>query len=828
MSNSRPARWSAVPLLLVVVLLLGSVLIPARQTWRIMHLLRETTEVIEPARLLVDRLEFGLTVESAALEHYATSPDSVHRTRYIAALDDNRRLAAIEDLARMLDAEAIDRTVAIRNRVSAWRDICRTIIEDVLSPAQLTTAMQSQQASYWATLQDVTSLASYLAAEANARRDLIRRSERLSLLVNAALVLIALAAVFAVTALRQRERRLTRILQRRLKEEAALRHVAKTLGDATTTSDVMRRIAEGATAITHIPNAYLECMARDDGTAVDFVSIEDGRSPSPCSRKPRSGSLVETMSHDTGSLTERDVDSVGTASAASDLAPRDGLFAPLSSSEGVFGVLALFRDRSSAGFGEDTRRQMLTIADLASAALQRVAVQMTERRALEEAERRARQEAALREAAEALAAAFTVDEVTQQIARTALIATEARGAFVEQIVSGSSGPATELTVRATAGSNVPPLGSGLLYAASCAEHVLTGGEPVLIPDLARAEHQCAASLLTDPDCSAIVVPLGHAGAPIGALFVLSATLTPFRPDDLARAHTFGHLAALAYEKVRLLDEARNGRQQLERVIKSRSRLMRGFSHDVKNPLGAADGYAELLTAGIYGDLSDEQRESVTRIRRSLHSALDLIEDLHEMARAETGNISLSMKLVDLADLVRASGDEYRAAAEASGLSLFVDVGSVPIMIETDRVRVRQIISNLLSNAIKYTAQGSVELRARQELAEEDGSSDRWAVIDVSDTGRGIASEKWDAIFEEFVRLGASEKSGAGLGLAVSQRLAQALGGLITVHSEVGRGSTFTLRLPVHKIPSSGSSAATPPPSHTMTKELFRTLAALQA
>ena len=631
---ANDARWMTrfalrcmgdLPFILVVGLLVASVLVPARETWRIMRLLRETTEVIEPARILVARLEFGLTVESAALERYALSRDSTHRADYFAAQNDNRRLAAIEDLAHMLDTGVVERTRGIRNQITRWRAISHTIVDGHLSPATLPASLESEQTSYDAMLGDVTRLGAYLAVEGNTRRDLIRRSERLSLLVNAALVLIALAAVFAVAALRQRERLLTRILERRIREEAALR-----------------------------------------------------------------------------------------------------------------------------------------------------------------------------EAAETLAAAYTIDDVNQQIARTALAATDAQGAFIEHIAAGAAGSETVLIVGAAAGSGGPPLGSEAPYSGSCTEVVIRSGEPLLIPDLSHAELRCTASERTDAACSAIVLPLGHGSVPVGALFMLSGAKTPFRMDDLARARTFGHLAALAYEKVRLLDEARDGRGQLERVMNSRSRLMRGFSHDVKNPLGAADGYAELLTAGVYGPLSDDQRESVTRLRRSIRSALDLIDDLHEMARAETGNVQVSLSLVDLAELVRGSGDEYRAAVEATGLSLSADAGDALLMIETDRVRVRQILSNLLSNAIKYTASGSVELRIRQRSAENGANENGWLLVDVRDTGRGVPRDKWDTIFEEFVRLGASEKSGAGLGLAVSQRLAHALGGRITVESEVGRGSIFTLHLPYQK------------------------------
>jgi signal transduction histidine kinase len=220
--------------------------------------------------------------------------------------------------------------------------------------------------------------------------------------------------------------------------------------------------------------------------------------------------------------------------------------------------------------------------------------------------------------------------------------------------------------------------------------------------------------------------------------------------------------------------------------------MRGFSHDIKNPLGAADGYADLLAAGIFGPLSAEQRESVDRLRGSIQSALALIADLHEFARADTGHLSLSIEPVLLRDVVRASNDEFRAAAARRELSLSLQLSDDGLVVDTDALRVRQILSNLLSNAIKYTTRGSIVLRLRRVEEESAG----WATIDVEDTGEGIAADQVSLLFEEFVRLTASGEPGAGLGLAISKRLADALGGRLTVRSERGRGSCFTLWLPI--------------------------------
>ncbi len=423
-----------------------------------------------------------------------------------------------------------------------------------------------------------------------------------------------------------------------------------------------------------------------------------------------------------------------------------------------------------------------------------MALTVREQRALEEARRRARQEAALREAAEALAGAFTAGDVTQMIADAALKAVEGRGAFVEQINAGPS-DALKLVVRAVAGTGVPALESTQPFAGSQTEIVTKSGSPMLIEE--SANRSLTDANLQSPERTVIVVPLGSLGTPIGALFVLSPAGGRFRADDLERASIFGHLAALAYEKVRLLEEALEGRRKLELVIQSRSRLIRGFSHDVKNPIGAADGYAELLREGIYGPLSPAQESSINRIRGSIRTALSLIDELHELARAETGHLALSMEPVDIGDVVRGLGDEFEAAARARGLSLSVAAEPDLPIIETSVGRVRQIASNLLSNAIKYTGDGSVTLRAARRSDCRPLEDRDCVVLEVIDTGPGIPADRQEFIFQEFSRIGDSNKPGAGLGLAISRLLAQALGGQISVESAPGRGSTFTLWLPLH-------------------------------
>lgn len=266
------------------------------------------------------------------------------------------------------------------------------------------------------------------------------------------------------------------------------------------------------------------------------------------------------------------------------------------------------------------------------------------------------------------------------------------------------------------------------------------------------------------------------------------------------------LARALAEEAHARAETERRRVELERVTESKSRLMRGFSHDVKNPIGAADGYLQLLQDGLMDPLTPRQGVSIDRARRSLGQALRLIEDLLALAHADGDQLEVQRVPVNLNEIAHDVTEEFRAQAEQKGLSIACDHSGDGVMVESDPVRVRQVLSNLVSNAVKYTDRGSVTVRVRAEELR--------GVIEVADTGRGIPADGQPHVFQEFVRLDPHAAPGAGVGLAISQKIVQALGGEITVKSEVGRGSRFVLSLPVHTInrthPSGTESSVTAP------------------
>lgn len=263
------------------------------------------------------------------------------------------------------------------------------------------------------------------------------------------------------------------------------------------------------------------------------------------------------------------------------------------------------------------------------------------------------------------------------------------------------------------------------------------------------------------------------------------------------------LAAVAWtaRKTLVLSQAATaGRRSAELAMASRSALMRGVTHDLKNPLGAARGYADLLADGALGPLPEAQTKMVLRLRSLLTATLDTVNDLVELSRADAGALPIDRREANLTLIAREMLDDFRPSGEAAGLLLSFEActpasGHIPTVI-TDPARVRQVLGNLLSNAVKYTPRGgSVRVRVDMTVDDELG-----AVIacEVRDSGSGIPEALRERVFEEFFRVPATVAvaPGTGVGLAIARRVARLLGGDLRVRETEGGGATFSLLIPV--------------------------------
>lgn len=253
--------------------------------------------------------------------------------------------------------------------------------------------------------------------------------------------------------------------------------------------------------------------------------------------------------------------------------------------------------------------------------------------------------------------------------------------------------------------------------------------------------------------------------------------------------------------------------ELYRANRAKSEFLANVSHELRTPLAAIVGFVDLLREGAYGELTPRQIGPVERIESSANHLRELVEQVLDLAKMAAGRLEVHTELIKLRPFVIDVASEVESLMNEKSLAFSIAVPATLPRIATDPTHLRQILVNLLGNAIKFTANGGVSLRAAlvsdAELASLAVGANRrpllatggpWVALSVTDTGSGISAKDLDRIFEEFEQVNAgprgdSMRRGTGLGLAISRRLARLLGGDVTVESEEGRGSVFTVWLP---------------------------------
>ena len=248
--------------------------------------------------------------------------------------------------------------------------------------------------------------------------------------------------------------------------------------------------------------------------------------------------------------------------------------------------------------------------------------------------------------------------------------------------------------------------------------------------------------------------------------------------------------AMTSEELRALNEELHARTvDLEYAMGARSRFYASMSHELRTPINAILGYSALLLDEIYGPLNEAQVASIERTNKAANHLLELVNDILDLSKIEAGKMELHVEPVPFPDLVSDLFVTVGPFAAQQSTELRLTPPDEPFRIESDARKVRQILLNLLSNAIKFGEGRPVDVVCRRE-------GDGGLVVEVVDQGSGIAPDDQTRVFEEFVQLKqTSDVQGTGLGLPISRRLAELLGGSLNVTSVVGEGSRFALRLP---------------------------------
>jgi signal transduction histidine kinase/HAMP domain-containing protein len=290
----------------------------------------------------------------------------------------------------------------------------------------------------------------------------------------------------------------------------------------------------------------------------------------------------------------------------------------------------------------------------------------------------------------------------------------------------------------------------------------------------------------------LAVPLLREEEIVGALVVRRRLPGPFAPELAELLQTFAAQSVLAIQNAHLFREIADKSRQLEVASRHKSEFLASMSHELRTPLNAILGFNEMILGGVYGELSDDLREPLADIQSSGRHLLRLINNILDLSKIEAGRMELAIADYSVHDAVDSVRSSLRSLAEDKGLEFVATVPDNIPLARGDGGRIIQCLVNLAGNALKFTRHGRVEITA--EL--RDGEL---LVYRVTDTGIGIAPDKIDALFDEF-RQGdasiASEFGGTGLGLSITRKFVELHKGRIWVDSELGRGSTFFIGVPL--------------------------------
>jgi signal transduction histidine kinase len=319
---------------------------------------------------------------------------------------------------------------------------------------------------------------------------------------------------------------------------------------------------------------------------------------------------------------------------------------------------------------------------------------------------------------------------------------------------------------------------------------------VHIPDLQAAEAEFpegAAYARQLGHRTTLATPLLREGIAIGAILIRRMDVRPLTERQTALLKMFADQAVIAIENVRLFDEIQDKNRQLQMASENKSQFVSSMSHELRTPLNAIIGLTEMMVKNAARFGTEKAQEPLQRVYRAGTHLLGLINQVLDLSKIEAGKLELNPQTVQLTPLINDVISTAGQLAEQNKNRLVVDAQENLGALNVDPMRLRQILLNLLSNACKFTNQGEVKLRARRVANGRD-----WIELAVADTGIGMTAEQQAKLFEEFTQADASTArryGGTGLGLAITRKLARMMGGDVTVQSEPGEGSVFTVRLP---------------------------------
>ena len=477
---------------------------------------------------------------------------------------------------------------------------------------------------------------------------------------------------------------------------------------------------------------------------------------------------------------------------------RTVIAAPLVIDDEVVGTLNLWRNEVSPF---DQREMAIVTAFAGQAAMAISGVKLVQELEARRAElaRKVDELEALREVGEAVGSSLDVDHVLSTIAMHAV---ELSGTGGGSILEYSEHDRCFM-VRA-AYQTEPEVIDRLRGIRIELDETLVGRaakerRPIAVIDLNVADLDPHLRILYEAGWrSVLAVPMLREEQIVGALIVRRKRTGDFSAETVELMETFASQSTLALINARLFRELEKRSAELEVASRHKSEFLASMSHELRTPLNAVLGFSEVLLEQMFGEINERQEEYLRDIHGSGRHLLELLNEILDLSKVEAGQMELEYTTFELAPVLDQAASMLRERAGLKGIDVVVDAADVG-SVEADELRLKQVVINLLTNAVKFTGDGgSVVVRATRSDADV-------VTITVRDTGIGVPPSDRERIFESFQQggRGPTREEGTGLGLTLSRRIVELLGGRMWLQSEVGVGSTFGFSLPVQRPQAAG-------------------------
>jgi two-component system, NtrC family, sensor kinase len=573
----------------------------------------------------------------------------------------------------------------------------------------------------------------------------------------------------------------------------------------TAVSDILKVISASPTDIQPVLDAIASSAARfanaEDASVLlvrgDQVvpSAHHGPVPMPSATPLDRGSVTGRAIIDRRTIQSTDVSANDEFPQSKALAVADGgsgqravLAAPLLVKDRVLGAVVL-RRREAVPFTDRQVELVQTFADQAAIAIENVRLFNETKESLE------RQTATSELLAAMSESAFDLRPVFEMVLEKSLALCRAEYGWIRQF--DADGESRVVASRRPEAVVLLPTIDRIVIerAKSIMGRVYRERRTIHVADIA-ADPTVSESLamVSIAARTGLGVPLLRGDDVLGVIVLVRLEVRPFAEREIELVESFARQAAIAIENVRLFKEIQQKSAQLEVANRHKTEFLANMSHELRTPLNAIIGFSEVLLQRMFGELNAQQADYLEDVKSSGQHLLTLINDILDLSKIEAGRMELEAAPFSLVAALNNAVTLVRERAQSHGIKLALEVAPELDTVVADERKLKQVVVNLLANAVKFTPDGgTVTLRAARENGE--------VRLAVHDTGIGIAPEDQERIFQEFQQAthqGERSREGTGLGLTLSKRMIELHGGTISVFSAPGKGSTFTVALPLLK------------------------------